>query len=236
MARFDYHLPFSACRQVMQLFAHRGYHLKAPENSLAAFEAAVRMGLTGIETDVRLSRDGLPVIIHDRVTPRGRAVSELTRTDIEQDVGHPVPTLSDLFDSFPDVCWNIEIKTPEAWPAAAGVLARFQGTRNLFVTSFRHDVVRLCAEQLAVECGLLIAHRPLDVTALMLGCKSHSRIKAIVWDYNVIDDGVLQTVAAGGWRNFVYGAVTSAEHDRCRSLDLAGVITDYPLLMEGERT
>jgi glycerophosphoryl diester phosphodiesterase len=236
MARFDYDWPFRAGREaVMQLFAHRGYHLEAPENSLAAFEAAVRIGVTGIETDVRLSRDGLPVIIHDRVTPLGRAVSELTRMEIEQDVGHPVPILSELLDSFPDVCWNIEIKTPEAWPAAANVLAQFQSNRDLFITSFRHDVVRLCAEQLAIECGLLIAHRPLDVGALMLACKSHAPIRAIVWDYNVIDDGVLQTVSTGGWRNFVYGAVTPVEHDRCRSLDLAGVITDYPLLLGGEK-
>src|SRR3954470_3761726 len=110
----------------MQLFAHRGYHLEAPENSLAAFAAAVKLGMTGIETDVRLSADGLPVIIHDRITPRGRAVSELTRREIEQDIGHPVPSLSEILDSFPEVYWNIEIKTPDAWPIAANVLTQYQ--------------------------------------------------------------------------------------------------------------
>src|SRR4051812_11976353 len=220
----------------MQLFAHRGYHLEAPENTFAAFGAAVQLGVDGIETDVRLSQDGAPVIIHDRVTPQGRAVSELTRAEIERDIGHPVPVLAELLDSFPDVCWNIEIKTLDAWPVAAAVLAQFQRSRNLFVTSFRHDVVRLCAEQLAIACGLLIAHRPLDVDALMLACKSHSRIRSIVWDYNAIDDNVLQSVSAAGWRNFVYGAVTATEHDHCGSLELAGLITDYPLRVKGDRS
>jgi glycerophosphoryl diester phosphodiesterase len=220
----------------MQLFAHRGYHVEAPENTLAAFAAAVQLGVDGIETDVRLSRDGAPVIIHDRVTRHGRNVSELTREEIERDIGHPVPILTELLDSFPDVCWNIEIKSPDAWPVAAGVLAQFQRSRNLFVTSFRHDVVRLCAEQLTIDCGLLIAHRPLDVDALMLACKSHSRLRAIVWEYNVIDNSVLRAVSVAGWRNFVYGAITAAEHHRCTSLGLAGLITDYPLLAKGDRS
>ncbi len=219
----------------MLLFAHRGYHVEAPENTLAAFAAAIRLGVDGIETDVRLSRDGLPVIIHDRVTPRHRAVAELTRREIEDDVGYPVPVLGEILEAFRDIFWNIEIKNPEAWPAASRILAQFQSTRQLIVTSFRHDVVKLCADQLAIDCGLLLAHRPLDVGTIMAGCAAHPRIKTIVWDYNVIDENVLQAVSAGGWRNFVYGAVTAAEHQRCSALGLTGLITDYPRLIAGSR-
>ena len=219
----------------MLLFAHRGYHVEAPENSLAAFAAAIRLGVDGIETDVRLSRDGLPVIIHDRVTPRRRAVADLTRREIEDDIGHPVPVLDEILDAFPDIWWNIEIKNPEAWPAASRILAQFQGTRRLIVTSFRHDVVKLCADQLAIDCGLLLAHRPLDVRAIMAGCAAHPRIKTIVWDYNATDERVLQGVSAGGWRNFAYGAVTATEHQRCMALGLSGLITDFPRLVAGSR-
>jgi glycerophosphoryl diester phosphodiesterase len=219
----------------MLLLAHRGYHVDVPENSLAAFAAAVALGVDGIETDVRLSRDGLPVIIHDRVTPRKRAVADLTRREIEADAGHPVPVLAEILDAFPDVLWNIEIKNPEAWPAASSVLAQFQRTRRIVVSSFRHDVVARCAEELDVECGLLIAHRPLDVGALLAGCASHRRLRGIVWDYNIVDDEVLGTVAAAGWGNYVYGAVTPVEHQRCAALGLAGLITDYPPLVLGMR-
>ena len=219
----------------MLLFAHRGYHVEVPENTLAAFVAALRLGVDGIETDVRLSRDGLPVIIHDRVTPRNRAVAELTRREIEDDVGHPVPVLDEILDAFPDVWWNIEIKNPEAWPVASRALEQFQGSRRLIVTSFRHDVVKLCADQLEIDCGLLLAHRPLDVGAIMAGCAAYPRIKTIVWDYNVADEHVLQAVSAGGWRNCVYGPVTAAEHQRCMALGLTGLITDFPRLVAGSR-
>ena len=219
----------------MLLYAHRGYHAKAPENSLAAFAAAVALGVDGIETDVRLSADGLPVVIHDRVTPRGRAVSELTRREIEHDVGHPVPVLDELLEAFADVAWNIEIKNPEAWPAAYRVLARYRTTRRLLVSSFRHDVVKRCADELALDCALLLAHRPLDVAGLMGGCAGGAHIRAIVWDYNVIDEGVLHKVSDAGWRNYVYGAITHGEHDRCTTLGLTGLITDSPQYMVERR-
>ena len=219
----------------MLVLAHRGYHAEVPENTRGAFAAAVKQGVDGIETDVRLSRDGLPVIIHDRVTPRKRPVAELTRREIEADVGHPVAILPEILDEFPDILWNIEIKSPDAWQAAARVLAQFRSRRRLFVTSFRHDVVKRCADELAVACGLLVAHRPLDA-GLLIGGGGHPLMKSIVWDFNIVDDGILDSVADAGWGNYVYGAVTPAEHARCAALGLAGLITDYPLLACGRRS
>jgi glycerophosphoryl diester phosphodiesterase len=215
----------------MLLFAHRGCHAHAPENSLEAFEAAIAQGVDGIETDVRLSADGLPVIIHDRVTPRGREVALLTRRQIEDDVGHGVPLLAEILEAFPDVLWNIEIKNPEAWQAASRVLAQYQSRRRLLVSSFRHDVIERCAQELAIECALLLAHRPLDVNLIMSGFGSYPRVCGMVWDCNVIDDAVLSSVTGYGWRNYVYGTVTAAEHQRCAALGLSGLITDYPLLI-----
>lgn len=212
----------------MLVIAHRGYHADVPENTIAAFAAAVALGVDGIETDVQLSADGEPVMIHDRVTLQKRAVAELARRDLERDVGHPVPVLSEALDQFPDVLWNVEIKSLEALPAALAVLKHYVDRRRLFVTSFRHDVVREVARQLPIDCGLLLAHRPLDVGAVIAECGGEARIRAMVWDYNVIDADVLQAVTLAGWRNYVYGAITSAEHERCAGFGLAGLITDYP--------
>ena len=212
----------------MLLLAHRGYHAGLPENTMAAFDAATRLGIDGIETDVRVSAAGEAVIMHDRVTPHQRAVAELTRREIEHDVGHPVPLLAEALDAFPEVLWDVEIKNPEAVPATLAVLERYSGKRRLFVTSFRHDVVDAIARQIAVDCGLLLAHRPLDIAAIIAGCAAQPRIRSMVWDYNIVDETVLRTVAASGWGNYVYGAVSQAEHQHCAGLGLAGLITDYP--------
>lgn len=52
------------------IFAHRGYSKKYPENTLPAFKGAVSCGADGIELDVQLSKDGVPVIIHDETLQR----------------------------------------------------------------------------------------------------------------------------------------------------------------------
>ena len=57
---------------------HRGASGYAPENTIAAYDLALRLGATGIELDVQLTKDGVPVVLHDRAlgrTARRTAVS-----------------------------------------------------------------------------------------------------------------------------------------------------------------
>ena len=69
-----------------EIMAHRGSRINRPENTLAAFEEAVRAGADGIELDVHLSQDGQVVVIHDetvdRTTNGSGLVHQLTLTDI----------------------------------------------------------------------------------------------------------------------------------------------------------
>jgi glycerophosphoryl diester phosphodiesterase len=57
-------------RQGTQIIAHRGASREAPENSRAAFDAALRHAVSGIEFDVQLTLDGVPVLYHDRTLSR----------------------------------------------------------------------------------------------------------------------------------------------------------------------
>jgi len=78
------------------LFAHRGGRRHAPENTLAAFRGALTRGATGLESDVRLSADGVPVLVHD-ARPRRRlrriTVAETPRRALPT----AVPTLAELY-------------------------------------------------------------------------------------------------------------------------------------------
>jgi glycerophosphoryl diester phosphodiesterase len=217
----------------MLVLAHRGYHAVFPENTLGAFEAAVDMGVSGIETDVRLSKDGVPILVHDRVVSE-YPVAELTRVELEQVMGHEVSTLDEALDHFRNILWNIEIKVEIALPSVMGILEKHQETHRIVVTSFRHDLVAICASSLKVNCGLLVAHRPHTLESLLadLNHSDNPRINHIVWDYEVMDENLLKETAANGFRNFVFGPVTKAEHDICRELGVDGVITDYPLLAQ----
>jgi len=74
------------------IVAHRGASALAPENTLSSFRRAVEIGADGIEFDVRLARDGVPVVIHDaslvRTGGREEKIVDLTSAQLaEMDVG-----------------------------------------------------------------------------------------------------------------------------------------------------
>src|SRR5215469_7045550 len=117
-------------RDRVVVIAHRGGSGLRPENTLAAFDHALTLGVGGLECDVHLSADGEIVVIHDdtlrRTTDRqGRVASltadELARVDagfhFQDEAGAPfrgrgigVPRLADLLDRTPAVPLTIELK------------------------------------------------------------------------------------------------------------------------------
>src|SRR5215813_10685404 len=85
------------------IIGHRGASAVVPENTMAAFREAIAAGADGIEFDVRLTRDGVPVIIHDdslrRTSGLSQRIAALTWSRLEQ-LGVGVPSLDELFTLF----------------------------------------------------------------------------------------------------------------------------------------
>jgi len=105
--------------------AHRGASAAAPPNTLAAFEKAVELGADGIEFDVHLSADGVPVVIHDftvdATTDGSGRVADMTLAQLEQlDAGYPfdpafagerIPTLEEVLEAMGNrLLLDIELK------------------------------------------------------------------------------------------------------------------------------
>jgi glycerophosphoryl diester phosphodiesterase len=115
---------FLNARRVL-IIAHRGASAVAPENTLAAFERAEALGADGIELDVRLCADGVPVVIHDATvdgTTNGSGrVADMTLTQLKElDAGswfgpafsaEPIPTLTETLETVGrKLLLNIELK------------------------------------------------------------------------------------------------------------------------------
>jgi glycerophosphoryl diester phosphodiesterase len=96
-------------------FAHRGASAYAPENTLAAFRLALELGATGLESDVWLAADGVPVLVHDRTIRRpGPRVDVMSRTASEL-AAFDVPTLLELYAAVgSEVELSLDIEHPEA--------------------------------------------------------------------------------------------------------------------------
>jgi glycerophosphoryl diester phosphodiesterase len=95
-------------------FAHRGGRAHAADNTLDAFRLGLRLGATGLESDVWLTADGVPVLDHDgrvKVGLRNRPVGALDRRALP---GH-VPTLEDLYaECGTDFELSLDVKDPSA--------------------------------------------------------------------------------------------------------------------------
>ncbi len=95
-------------------FAHRGARAHAPENTLEAFRLAVRLGATGLESDVWLTADGQAVLDHDGVVGsrfRRRPIASFDRADLPEHI----PTLAELYAEVGgDLELSLDVKDPAA--------------------------------------------------------------------------------------------------------------------------
>jgi glycerophosphoryl diester phosphodiesterase len=98
-------------------FAHRGARAHAPENTIEAFDLALRLGATGLESDVWLTADGVAVLDHDGIVKQGlrkRPIAQIHRARLPAHV----PSLAEMLDA----CGNafelsLDLKDPRSGPA-----------------------------------------------------------------------------------------------------------------------
>ena len=95
-------------------FAHRGARAHAPENTIEAFELALRLGATGLESDVWLTADGVAVLDHDGVVKQGfrkRPIAGMVRSRLPVHI----PSLSEMLDSCgSDFELSLDLKDPRS--------------------------------------------------------------------------------------------------------------------------
>lgn len=160
------------------MFAHRGGAKLAPENTLVAFAGGMAAGADGIECDVHLSRDGVPVVIHDAALDRttddtgpvgARTADELARVDAGyrfsrdgafpfRGAGHGVPRLDAVLDLVRVGRIIIEMKQgdPALARAVATVVRRADAMARVCVGSFYRlglEVLRAEAPEIATSAS-----------------------------------------------------------------------------------
>jgi glycerophosphoryl diester phosphodiesterase len=120
-----------------RVLAHRGFALRAPENSLSAFRDALQAGATHLETDVRATADGIAVLAHDAQPPGwAEPIARTVLVDVMDE--HPaVPTLGAALTSFPEARFNIDVKDPRAAAPVVAAVRAAKAQDRVLLTSFR---------------------------------------------------------------------------------------------------
>lgn len=154
-------------------FAHRGGQAHHPENSWPAFQHAVSLGYTYLETDAHATADGVLVAFHDhsldRATDRAGRISQLAYEDVAAArIGgrEPIPRLEDLLAAWPDTRFNIDVKQEPVIRPLARVLARTGGWDRVCVCSF--SASRLRATRRALGRPVCMSLSPTALAAVRL--------------------------------------------------------------------
>jgi len=223
------------------IVAHRGGAHEAPENTLAAFRKAANSGYA-IECDVRLSRDGHPVVFHDDTLERttngqGRVedvnLVELQRLDAGE--GERVPTLLEVLELIGGrVPLIIEVKC-RAWGSQARRAVRslvdditaMDAQASVVVASFNPIILRHVRRGMpSVLRGLIFTTCSLFAAKLFLG-----KPDLLMPDYNLVSKDFVDRMHADGYRVLPW-TVDDAEAS-CRLLEqgVDGIITNRPTLL-----
>jgi len=164
------------------VIGHRGYPVKYPENTIAGFLGAIIAGADGVELDVWLTSDGVPVVIHDRTTTRVAGVDlDVKKSTLQElrmlhlGMGQCIPTLEDVYRAVPEgYRLYVEIKDVDAVEEAYNVASRSGRLRDTVFISFIGDALaRLRSLDQSVRIGLNVESAEAAMKALAL----HSELK-----------------------------------------------------------
>ncbi|WP_448612711.1 glycerophosphodiester phosphodiesterase [Modestobacter sp. URMC 112] len=228
--------------------AHRGGAIEHVENTLPAFEACLALGYRYLETDVRVTADGVLVAFHDptldRVTDRTGRVEQLPWREVRSALiggREPVVGLEELLGSWPEVRFNLDIK-------AAGVLAplvrtvrRLRAEDRICLGSFSD--ARLAAARRLFGPGVCTSLGPRGVAALRLSSYSPraaglvriqagcAQVPLQLGGRPLVDERFIATAHARGLQVHVWTVDDPAEAEELLDLGVDGVMTDRPAML-----
>jgi glycerophosphoryl diester phosphodiesterase len=145
-------------------FAHRGGAAYGDENTMAAFERAVRAGYVYLETDVHATSDAVPVVFHDdtlqRMFGRPGRIEDLSWADVEslrERGAAVVPSLLDVLDGLPECRLNIDMKADSAVDPTIEAIWKLNARDRVLLASFSDRRIRwarqICGPRQATSMG-----------------------------------------------------------------------------------
>jgi glycerophosphoryl diester phosphodiesterase len=192
----------------MMIMGHRGAAALEPENTLLSISRAVEIGVDAVEIDVRLSKDKVPVVIHDFTVDRttngtgpvsGHELKEIKKLDAGK--GETIPTLQEVMDLIESrVTLVIELKDADTERPVMELLEKNQLEENIYVISFWHELVRAAKERNdRIRTGVLLVGCPVDSCVA-----THAFADALVMRYNFVNRQFVELAHKEGLRVFVW--------------------------------
>ncbi|WP_020208101.1 glycerophosphodiester phosphodiesterase [Gilvimarinus chinensis] len=217
----------------MLCIAHRGLaNTNRPENTLAAVEAALELGVDAIEVDLWYIH-GRFWMTHDRIW-RGASKSLTGHTKPQLEAirhrnGEPLAGLDELLNLVQDRCLlNIELKNGGGADQLCKTLTAYShdtriSLEQIIISSFNHHELNACKHLLpTVKRGMLLASLPLGYGA----CANDLQPYSINTSINLMSKDFTEDIHKRGYQHWVYTANTREDWDHLHDLEVDGCFTD----------
>ncbi len=225
--------------------AHRGGAGEAPENTMAAFAAAITLGYRYVETDVHSTRDGVLVAFHDegmhRLSGHTGSIADLTWRDLETvrvGGGQVIPRFEELLEAWPEIRIAVDPKHDRATAPLIGALLRADAIDRVCVGSFsgrrlasarRLGGPRLCTGLGPVEVGRLQAAAVGWPVRIKAG--ACAQVPPTAMGVPVVHQRFVDAAHARGLAVHVWTIDDPGEMNRLLDLGVDGIMTDRPTVL-----
>jgi glycerophosphoryl diester phosphodiesterase len=228
--------------------AHRGGAIEHLENTMPAFEACVAMGYRFLETDVRATADGVPIVFHDpaleRVSDATGRIDQLPWSEVSRArIGgrEPILRLEELLGAFPDVRFNLDIKAAGVVAPLVRAIRRMRVADRICLASFSD--ARIAAARRLLGPGVCTALGPRGVAALRLasyrpraaglvriqaGC---AQVPLQLGGRALVDERFVAAAHARGLQVHVWTVDLPEEANALLDLGVDGIMTDRPAML-----
>ncbi len=227
-------------------FAHRGGAVEFPENTMVAFEGAIKMGYRYLETDVHLTKDGVLLAFHDdildRVTDGQGAIADLTYDEVKKaKIGgvHAIPLFEELLVSYPDIKLNVDTKADGSVTPLLRILADNDAFDRVGIGSFSQKRLNFIRKEMGDKVCLSMAApkiaqlrfrswgMPLPVPNAQC-----AQVPINVGALPVVRKSFIDCAHNNGMQVHVWTIDDQAEMNWLLDLGVDGIMTDRPALLK----
>ena len=228
----------------LAVLAHRGGSIESYENTLHSFEYSKSIGCKYIETDVQISSDGIPYIFHDeslkRILGDDIIFSSLSSQDIDSikifDT-HSIPKLEDAHTQFPDLFFQIDVKTDEVAIPALNIITKLNAEDRVCIASFNSERLERIRN---INSNICISMGPKEILRLLLASFGLYKkpiqgdcLQIPIYQYGLklVTKRFVNFAHSRGLKIIVWTINDNKTFKKLIDLNVDGIITDKPKLL-----
>jgi glycerophosphoryl diester phosphodiesterase len=204
-----------------------------PENTLRSFRRALELGADGVEFDIHLSKDDVPMVIHDmtldRTTNGKGSVHDYTAEQLRKfdaGKGERIPALRDVIKEFAGkLILQVELKDPDVVEPVVRVIEELGAVKQSWLSSFWHRAV-LEVKELSpkLKTGVLFEGNPVDPVRLA----RDARADTLNLEHRYLDAAFVRAAQKAGLEILAWTANTPQEVERLIAFGVDAIASNKP--------